>query len=330
MRVLVTGHAGFIGMHMAEALLDAGAEVRGVDSLNAYYDPALKHAREARLAGRPGFAAVHGTVETPGLLAGLLADFRPEVVIHLAAQAGVRHSIDHPVDYVSANLLGTFQLLEAARAHPPRHLLLASSSSVYGANRAMPWAEADRCATPLSFYAATKLATEQMAHSHAHIHGLPVTMLRFFTVYGPWGRPDMAPALFTSAVIEGRPIRVFNHGDMQRDFTHVGDVVEAVMRLIPLPPGEAAVEGDSLSPVAPFRIVNIGRGRPEPLMDFIAAVETAAGRPAILDMQPMQPGDVPATWADTRLLETLTGFRPEMPMAEGVAGYVDWYRRFYG
>lgn len=331
MRVLVTGHAGFIGMHLSAALLDAGHAVTGVDSHNAYYDPRLKAAREARLARHPGFRGVRGTIETPGLLAALLAEVRPEAVIHLAAQAGVRHSIDHPRAYVAANLQGTFELLEAARVHPPAHLLLASSSSVYGASPATPWAEGDRTAAPLSFYAATKLSTEQMAHAYAHLNGLPVTMLRFFTVYGPWWRPDMAPALFTTAVLEGRPIRVFNHGDMQRDFTYVADVVAAVVRLLGLPPpapgsGAAAIAGDSLSAVAPFRIVNVGRGSPVPLMDFIAAIEAAAGRRAILDLQPMQPGDVPATWADTRLLQALTGTTPATPLAEGVAACVAWYR----
>lgn len=335
MRVLVTGHAGFIGMHMCDTLLDSGHEVTGIDSHNSYYDPRLKAAREARLTARPGFRAVHGTIETPGLLAELMARFRPDAVVHLAAQAGVRHSIDHPRDYVAANLQGTFELLEAARAHPPAHLLLASSSSVYGASPETPWSETARTAAPLSFYAATKLATEQMAHSYAHLYGLPVTMLRFFTVYGPWWRPDMAPALFTTAVLEGRPIRVFNHGDMRRDFTYVGDVVEALRRLLDLGPpspgaGVRPLAGDSLSPVAPFRILNIGQGSPVALMDFIAAIEAATGRAAIMDMQPMQPGDVPATWADGRLLQALTGMKPATPLAEGVAACVAWYRDFAG
>lgn len=331
MRILVTGHAGFIGMHLSAALLDAGHEVTGVDNHNAYYDPQLKAAREAELARRPGFRALRASIEAPGLLAGLMADLRPDAVVHLAAQAGVRHSIDHPRDYLAANLQGTFELLEAARAHPPAHLLLASSSSVYGANATIPWSETDRTATPLSFYAATKLGTEQMAHAYAHLYGLPTTMLRFFTVYGPWWRPDMAPALFATAVLEGRPIRVFNRGAMRRDFTYVADAVEAMRRLIGGPPpapaqsGEA-LPGDSLSPVAPFRIVNIGNGSPVRLTDFIAAVEAAAGRRAILDLQPMQPGDVAETWADTRLLQALTGMKPATPVAEGVAECVAWYR----
>jgi len=321
MRVLVTGHAGFIGFHVAMRLLDEGAQVTGIDSLNPYYDPALKRAREARL-DRLGFRAVHAPIEAPDVIDALMAEVRPDVVIHLAAQAGVRHSIDAPRAYVEANLLGTFALLEAARAHPPRHLLLASSSSVYGANP-LPWRESDRCASPLSFYAATKLATEAMAHSHAHIHGLPVTMLRFFTVYGPWGRPDMAPALFTRAILEGQPIRLFNGGAMRRDFTYVADVVEAVRRLIALPP-ESGEEGASSA--APFRIVNVGNGAPVDLADFIAAIEAAAGRPALREKLPMQAGDVAGTWADTTLLQHLTGFRPATPLSEGVAATVAWLK----
>lgn len=327
---LVTGAAGFIGFHLSRLLLDQGWRVVGVDNHNAYYDPGLKATREAMLTG--DYRAVRGAVETPGLLAGLMAEERPDAVIHLAAQAGVRHSIDAPGDYLRSNLIGTFELLEAARAHPPAHLLLASTSSVYGANTAMPYREVDKADTQMSFYAATKKSTEAMAHSYAHLFGLPVTMFRFFTVYGPWGRPDMAPYLFTDAILAGRPIKVFNHGDMRRDFTFVSDLVRALAMVIDRPPvvGQALGAFDSLSPVAPFRVLNIGNGAPVPLLDFIAAIEAAAGRAAIRDMQPMQPGDVPATWADTTLLRALTGYAPQTGVADGIAAYVAWFREYYG
>lgn len=330
MRALVTGSAGFIGYHLAQALLSEGAEVIGLDAHDPYYDPALKAAREARLAEMPGFTAVRGRVEDPGLLSDLFARLRPDVVVHLAAQAGVRHSIDNPRAYLQSNIIGTFELLEAARAHPPRHLLLASTSSAYGANREMPYRETDRADHQMSFYAASKKSTEAMAHSYAHLFGLPVTMFRFFTVYGPWGRPDMAPYLFTSAILKGQPIKVFNHGRMQRDFTYVADLVRAIRLLMDAVPGNTPVgPEDSLSPVAPHRVVNIGNGAPVELLDFIAAIEAATGREAIRELLPMQPGDVPATWADTTLLRRLTGYAPQTRVAEGVAHYVDWFRDYY-
>ena len=335
--VLVTGAAGFIGYHLSDLLLAEDVRVIGLDSHNDYYDPALKAAREARLATNPRYVPVRGKVEEPGLLAELFARERPDVVVHLAAQAGVRYSIENPRAYVEANLVGSFELLEAARAFPPTHLLMASTSSVYGANTTMPYTERDKVDTQMSFYAATKKSTEVMAHSYAHLFGIPTTMFRFFTVYGPWGRPDMAPYLFTSALFAGRPIRVFNHGDMKRDFTYVGDLVQGIrllMDAIPPPadaPGDRATgPADSLSPVAPWRVVNIGNGESVPLMDFIRAIESAAARPAILDMQPMQPGDVPATWADNRLLRDLTGYAPTTSVTEGVRAYVEWYREYYG
>ncbi|MBV0891059.1 GDP-mannose 4,6-dehydratase [Paracoccus sp. Z118] len=327
---LVTGAAGFIGFHLSRLLLDEGWRVVGLDSHNDYYDPALKAAREARLAASPAYRAVRGKVETPGLLTDILAAERPEAVVHLAAQAGVRHSIENPRAYVAANLLGTFELLEAARAHPPAHLLLASTSSVYGANTKMPYRETDKADTQMSFYAATKKSTEALAHSHAHLFGLPVTMFRFFTVYGPWGRPDMAPSLFTSAILDGRPIKVFNHGDMKRDFTFVADLVRAIRLLVDVPPGDVPAGAfDSLSPVAPFRVVNIGNGAPVRLLDFIAAIEAATGRRAERQLLPIQPGDVPATWADTTLLRGLTGYAPATDIAEGVRLYVEWFRDYY-
>ena len=330
MRVLVTGSAGFIGYHLCALLLAEGAEVIGLDAHDAYYDTALKEAREARLRAHPGFTTVRARVEEPGVLAGLFATHKPDIVVHLAAQAGVRYSIENPRAYLESNLIGTFELLEAARAHPPRHMLLASTSSAYGANTEMPYRETDKADAQMSFYAATKKSTEAMAHSYAHLFGLPVTMFRFFTVYGPWGRPDMAPWLFTSAIIAGQPIKVFNHGDMRRDFTYVTDLVRAIRLLMDAVPGDAPIgPEDSLSPVAPFRVVNIGNGAPVELLDFIAAIEAATGKPAIKQMLPMQPGDVPATWADTALLSRLTGYAPQTPVQKGVAEYVDWFRSYY-
>ena len=329
-QVLVTGAAGFIGAHLCRRLIDAGQDVIGLDSLNAYYDVSLKQARLDRLAG-PGFRFVKGAVEAPGLLADLFARHDFDLVVHLAAQAGVRHSIDAPRDYLSANIAGTFELLEAARAHPPRHMLLASTSSAYGANADMPYREGMQADHQMSFYAATKKATEMMAHSYAHLYGLPVTMFRFFTVYGPWGRPDMALFKFTRAILAGEPIDVYNHGRMRRDFTYVDDLVEGIVRLADVAPVAGAPAGpeDSLSPVAPWRVVNIGNGAPVALGDFIAAIEAATGRTARRNLMPMQPGDVPATWADTTLLTRLAGTLPQTPVQTGVARFVDWYRAYY-
>ena len=330
---LVTGSAGFIGYHLSARLLAEGWEVIGLDALTDYYDVELKRAREARLTDKSGYRAVHERIETPGVLADLMAETVPGIVIHLAAQAGVRYSIEAPRSYLESNLAGTFELLEAARANPPRHLLMASTSSVYGANTDMPYAETDKADTQMSFYAATKKANEAMAHSYAHLYGLPVTMFRFFTVYGPLGRPDMAPHRFTRAILQGDPIDVYNRGDMQRDFTYIDDLVEALCRLIGTAPTrpEGVVDlGDSLSPVAPYRIVNIGRAAPQPLTEFIAAIERAANRTAKRNLLPMQPGDVPATWADSTLLRRLTGYVPDTPLDEGVAAFVAWYRDYYG
>lgn len=331
-RALVTGSAGFIGYHLAERLLAEGWEVLGLDAMTDYYDVSLKEKRHAMLAAHPGFRAVIGRVEDPGLVRGLLEEFRPDAVIHLAAQAGVRYSIDAPRSYVEANLIGTFEVLEAARAVPPAHLLLASTSSAYGANTKMPYAETDKADHQMSFYAATKKATESMAHSYAHLYGLPTTMFRFFTVYGPWGRPDMALFKFTRAVLEGKPIDIYNHGDMKRDFTYVTDLVEGIAGLIGVVPGQEPVGAfDSLSPVAPFRVVNIGNGSPVPLMDFVSAIEAATGREAAKNFLPMQPGDVPATWADATLLTRLLGQPlPKTDIRDGVARFVEWYRDYYG
>ena len=331
---LVTGAAGFIGFHVCKLLLQQGWRVIGLDSLNDYYDPTLKERRLAMLDGNTGFTFVQDKLETPGVLMELFGTHRPDAVVHLAAQAGVRYSIDNPRAYVEANLIGTFELLEAARAHPPAHMLMASTSSVYGANTSMPYKETDKVDAQMSFYAATKKANEAMSHSYAHLFGLPVTMFRFFTVYGPWGRPDMALFKFVSAIREERAIDVYNHGQMKRDFTYVDDLVDALVRLIDVPPAGpegrgAAIPGDSLSPVAPWRVLNIGNANPVMLGDFIAAIEDAMGQVAEKNLMPMQPGDVPATWADTALLRGLIGEVSSTPVEEGVRRFVEWYRTSY-
>ncbi len=325
-RAVVTGSAGFIGYHLCRRLLADGWQVTGLDALTPYYDVALKERRHALLTGAPGFRAVIGRIEEPGLVAGLIEG--AGAVIHLAAQAGVRHSIEAPRSYVEANLVGTWEVLEAARAARPAHLLIASTSSVYGANTKMPYAEDDRTDHPMSFYAATKKAGEAMAHSYAHLYDLPVTLFRFFTVYGPWGRPDMAPHRFTRAILAGEPIDIYNHGEMRRDFTYVEDLVEGIVRLIDCVPAAGA---EGASPVAPCRVVNIGNGAPVGLMDFVAAIEAAAGRTAEKRLLPMQPGDVPATWADAGLIERITGAPlPRTDIREGARRFVDWFRDYYG
>lgn len=331
---LISGSAGFIGYYLGQRLLTDGFRVIGVDSLSDYYDPNLKRRRQANLLQNAGFSAVNEPIETPGLLADLFAEHRPDIVVHLAAQAGVRYSIDNPRSYLESNLVGTFELLEAARANPPQHMLLASTSSAYGANTEMPYRETMKADHQMSFYAATKKATEAMAHSYAHLFDLPVTMFRFFTVYGPWGRPDMALFKFTRAMLAGEAIDVYNHGEMMRDFTYVEDLVEAIRRLIDAAPvrpenAEDIAEGDSLSPVAPWRVVNIGNSKPVQLGDMIAAIEDALGIEAKRNLMPMQPGDVPATWADAELLRELTGYVPETDIREGVRRFVAWYRDYY-
>ncbi len=332
---LVTGSAGFIGYHLCRRLLDEGWSVTGFDAMTDYYDVALKERRHAMLSQNPDFTPIIERLETEGALLELVERLRPDAIIHLAAQAGVRYSIEAPRSYLDANLIGTFNLLEAARATPVPHLLIASTSSVYGANAKMPYAETDKADSQMSFYAATKKATEAMAHSYAHLYGQPTTMFRFFTVYGPWGRPDMALFKFTKAILDGDPIEVFNHGNMSRDFTYIDDLTEALFRLIGAAPArpdgpEAIAENDSLSPVAPFRIVNIGNARPVQLMEFITAIEKAIGKEAVKQFEDMQPGDVPATWADVSLLHDLTGHRPETGIDDGVARFVNWYRDYYG
>lgn len=334
-KALVTGSAGFIGYFLCQRLLDDGYQVVGVDALTDYYDVTLKQRRQQMLLQNSGFRAVNERIETEGLLADLVSQNRPDVIVHLAAQAGVRYSIEHPRSYVDANLIGTFKLLEAVRATPCAHLLLASTSSVYGANSDMPYAEIHKADLPMSFYAATKKATEAMAHSYAHLYGLPITMFRFFTVYGPWGRPDMAHFKFTRAILNGDPIDIYNHGDMRRDFTYIDDLVAGIRGLMDVPPvrperPEDIASGDSLSPVAPYRVVNIGNSEPVPLMTFIAAIEDAIGQAAGKNFMDMQPGDVPATWADSSLLTSLTGYAPKVGVQDGIKRFVEWYRDYYG
>ncbi|MEP4197117.1 MAG: NAD-dependent epimerase/dehydratase family protein [Aliishimia sp.] len=327
---LITGTAGFIGYFTARALLNEGWRVIGLDALTDYYDVTLKERRHAMLSQSAGFTAVVARLETPKLLRELFEAHKPDLVIHLAAQAGVRYSIDNPASYVQANLIGTSELLEAARAYPPGHMMLASTSSVYGANTEMPYREIDKVDTQMSFYAATKKATEALAHSYAHLYKLPITMFRFFTVYGPWGRPDMAHFKFTKAILNGDPIDVYNNGEMSRDFTYIDDLVQGITALAAaIPDPEHPVENDSMSPVAPFRVVNIGNGAPVKLMDYIQAIETSCGAEAQKNFLPMQPGDVPATWADASLLQTLTGTRPATSVEDGIAEFVSWYRDYY-
>ena len=330
---LVTGSSGLIGYFVVNALLAQGWQVIGVDSMSDYYDVKLKQSRLDLLEAQSGFINVIGEVQEQGLLTALFAKHKPEIVIHLAAQAGMRYLLENPMSYFQTNLGGTLQLLEAARAHPPKHMLMASSSSAYGANTLMPYNENMQADHQMSLYAATKKSSENIAHSYAHLFALPITMFRFFTVYRPWGRPDMAPHLFTSRILEGRPIDVFNHGDMRRDFTYVTDLVEAILLLVDAVPDHLTQQGmcagDSLSPVAPYRVVNIGNSDTVPLLDFIKAIEDATGVVAEKNLLPMQPGDVPATWADASLLKALTGYVPKTSVRDGVASFVAWYRDYY-
>lgn len=331
MKTLITGVAGFIGAKAADVLLKAGHDVTGIDNLNDYYDPDLKKDRLKHFTGNKSLRFVQANIEDQGVIMDLFQTHKFDTVIHLAAQAGVRYSIDNPRAYVQSNLIGTFEILEAARAHPPRHMLLASTSSAYGANTDMPYREIQKADHQMSFYAATKKANESMAHSYAHLYGLPITMFRFFTVYGPWGRPDMAPMKFAKRILAGEPIDVYNHGNMRRDFTYVNDLVHALHLLLGKPPNERSVSDDfdSLSPVAPFRVVNIGNSAPVELAHFISALETALGKKAIQNLMDMQPGDVPATWADTRLLEALTGYCPRTDIQDGVNALIKWYLEYY-
>lgn len=337
MRILVTGTAGFIGFHLARRLLDDGHQVTGIDGFTPYYDVRLKEDRHALLVQRNGFQGHRLMLEQADRLAEVWTSQSFDAVIHLAAQAGVRYSVESPGSYIDANIIGTFNIVELARHHPVGHLMLASTSSVYGANTEMPFRETDRAVHPLSLYAATKLATEGIAHSYSHLWSCPTTAFRFFTVYGPWGRPDMALFKFTRGIIEGKPIDVYNHGKMQRDFTYIDDLVEAICRLLVKPPqkpadrlaGGAGLADAALSPVAPFRVVNIGGGSPTPLIAFIEEIERAVGKKSLRNLMDMQPGDVVSTYASADSLEALIGYRPQTPVSVGVKAFVDWYRDYY-
>jgi UDP-glucuronate 4-epimerase len=331
MRFLITGTAGFIGFHLAKRLLADGHDVQGVDALTPYYDVELKKKRHAVLAGSNRFTAHIANIEDAKKLESIHAGAAPDVVVHLAAQAGVRYSLENPETYVRTNVDGTFNLLEIMRRKPPKHFLLASTSSVYGANKEMPFKETERVDYPLTIYAATKKAGELMAHSYAHLFGIPTTAFRFFTVYGPWGRPDMALFKFVDATLKGKPIDVYGEGRMSRDFTFIDDLIESIVRLVPVAPesGAASDAQDSLSPAAPHRVVNIGGGAPVELTKFIDAIEAKLGKKAVRNMMPMQPGDVRDTFASADLLEKLTGYRPSTKIEDGVGKFVDWYRDYF-
>ncbi|MCB1503446.1 MAG: NAD-dependent epimerase [Hyphomicrobiaceae bacterium] len=331
--ILVTGAAGFIGMFVAKALLAAGERVIGVDNLNNYYDPALKRARLDEIGPKAAFSFHENDLAQRNATARLFEEQRPRIVIHLAAQAGVRYSLVNPAAYIDSNLVAFGNILEGCRHNGVEHLAFASSSSVYGANAKMPFSVHDNVDHPVSLYAATKKANELMAHTYAHLYALPTTGLRFFTVYGPWGRPDMAPMLFTKAILEGKPIDVFNEGRMSRDFTYIDDIVEGVVK-VALKPAQGSPSYDPANPdpgssYAPFRVYNIGNNTPVELMTFIETLEQALGRKAIKNMKPMQPGDVQATYADTSDLERDFGYRPSTRLEDGIKAFVDWYRAYY-
>jgi UDP-glucuronate 4-epimerase len=333
LNILVTGCAGFIGMHVARRLLEAGHDVVGIDNLNDYYDPGLKRARCEQLRPFSGFTFHKLDIADA---AGVQALFREHTfprVVHLAAQAGVRYSLENPQVYVDSNVTGFLNVLEGCRHHACRHLVFASTSSVYGANRKLPFSEHDHTEHPVSLYAATKKANEMMAHTYSHLFGLPTTGLRFFTVYGPWGRPDMSAFLFTRAILEGRPIDVFNHGDMERDFTYVDDIAEGVVRILEvIPQGDPCADmthPDPARSTAPYRIYNIGNHQPVPLLQFIGVLEQTLGRKAVKNLLPMQPGDVRATFADVDDLRAAVGFAPATPLQEGIRRFCEWYRSYY-
>jgi UDP-glucuronate 4-epimerase len=332
-KVFITGTAGFIGFHLAQLLLDEGFRVHGFDGMTDYYDVKLKQRRHQMLLQNPHFSMTEGMLEDDALIAQVTDDFAPDVIVHLAGQAGVRYSLENPRAYLDSNLVGTFNVMEAARRLKVEHLLMASTSSVYGANDDMPFAETDKADTALTFYAATKKANEAMTHSYAHLWDLPTTMFRFFTVYGPYGRPDLALFKFVDAILDGRPIDIYNHGDMYRDFTYVTDLVRGIRLLIDTPPvrpdNRKVPDGDSLSPVAPYRIVNIGNSDKVRLLDFVEAIEDELGQKAIRNYMPMQMGDVPATWANAELLKTLTGYKPRTDIKDGIREFVAWFRDYY-
>lgn len=334
-RVFITGTAGFIGYHLAQLLLDEGVVVHGFDGMTDYYNVSLKARRHQMLLQSPNFTATEAMLEDVATLDSAVDACAPDIIVHLAAQAGVRYSLENPRAYIEANVVGTFNVMEAAKRHAVRHLLMASTSSVYGAETDMPYAETQKADTPMTIYAATKKATEAMGHSYAHLWNLPTTMFRFFTVYGPWGRPDMAHYKFVDAILKGRPIDLYNHGEMYRDFTYVTDLVRGIRLLMDAAPvrpedPEAIAEGDSLSPVAPYRVVNIGNSRTVLLTDFVDAIEAALGMTAERNLMEIQKGDVPATWADASLLQSLTGYSPDTDVRDGVRQFVAWFRDYYG
>ena len=334
MKVLLTGTAGFIGSHVALKLLERGDEVIGLDNLNDYYDVTLKEARLARFSGHPRYTHVHADLADRDAVEAAFATHKPQRVINLAAQAGVRYAAQNPHVYVSSNVTGFLHVLEGCRHHDVEHLVFASTSSVYGANTTMPFSEHQSTEHPLTLYAATKKANEMMAHSYAHLYGIPSTGLRFFTVYGPWGRPDMALFLFTRAILAGEPIKVFNHGHHSRSFTYVDDIVEGVVRALDHPPAPNAqwnsADPDPACSNVPYRIFNIGSSANTPLLRYIEVLEQSLGRKATLEMLPLQAGDVPDTFADCADLETELGYRPRVMVEEGVANFVAWYRGYYG
>ena len=332
--ILVTGSAGFIGYHLCRRLLDDGWRVVGLDCVSPYYDPALKEARLKILNGIDNFIEARISLQDRDAVMALMAEHAPERIIHLAAQPGVRYSLEVPQAYVDANVTGFLTILEAARAFPVDHVVFASTSSAYGLDEAMPLSPHRGGNHPISLYAATKKANEAMAHSYAHLFGIPLTGLRFFTVYGPWARPDMALYKFTSAILEGRPIDIYNNGEMLRDFTYVDDIVEGIVRIADRParanPHWNGAEPDPATSRAPYRIHNIGNSEPVKLLRYVDAVEAACGVKAIRNFMPLQPGDVLATWADVEDLVEETGFRPKTSVEDGVKAFVDWYRDFYG
>lgn len=337
MKIIITGHAGFIGFHVARLLLAEGHEICGIDCLTDYYDVDLKRRRLALLGEHAGFTHAEFALEDHARLLDTFSRFLPDMVVHLAAQAGVRYSLENPRAYMSANVMGSFNVLEACRAHPVRHLLMASTSSAYGANDSFPFVETDRAVHPVTLYAASKGAMELMAHSYAHLFSIPITAFRFFTVYGPWGRPDMAYFLFTKAMLEGRAIDVYNHGESWRDFTYIDDLVRSIRALMDTPPplpGAAraavpALANDTLSPVAGYRLVNIGAGHPEKLTDLIGEIEKALGVEAKRNNRPLPPGDMVRTFANADLLFALTGQKPQTPLSVGIPAFVEWYKRTY-
>lgn len=332
-RVFITGTAGFIGYHLAQRMLETGHSVMGYDGMTDYYDVALKRKRHAMLLEHRGFRHVEAMLEDKKTLDAAVDRFQPHIIVHLAAQAGVRYSLENPRAYIDSNIIGTFHVLEAAKRLNVDHLLMASTSSVYGGNTEMPFNEEQRADFQLTMYAATKKANESMAHAYAHLWKLPITMFRFFTVYGTWGRPDLALFKFVDAILKDEPIDIYNNGDMHRDFTYVDDLVEAIRLLSQKPPAKDAQSEhgrEGASPVAAYRVVNIGNSQKVRLLDFIEAIEASLGKKAIRNYMPMQMGDVPATLADCSLLRDITGFQPTVAYPDGVERFVEWFRNYYG